>query len=260
MSIVRRNSSSDYNLGTDVAQLSSAVFGDTKKINSLGCTGVSWLLTDRQWTEMPGSILNLIWGFHSKYPTHSRQTMRFCLDCYIVHIRWQPSNRVCLRIKRVNDIPFTQKCLYCPLWGLPNLTRNCSVMYSQRQDVSYLLAEKKTKPPTSTVLYARIKDIELMEKLTARLYNKPESHNHVWELWHLKEDLPWWTCLWSRLIPNHGATPIALECCDTPFLPPIFFPYSPTVLSHLWSLFFPFYVSCPDITEYLILQKPGLPL
>lgn len=56
------------------------------------------------------------------------------------------------------------------------------LMYSQRQDVSYLLAEKNTKPPYSTALYARIKDIELMEKLTAKLYDKLESHNHVWEL------------------------------------------------------------------------------
>lgn len=49
---------------------------------------------------------------------------------------------------------------------------------------------KKTSPPTPEALYARIKDVESMEKMTARIQDRLEAHNKVWELWHRWEDPP----------------------------------------------------------------------
>lgn len=49
---------------------------------------------------------------------------------------------------------------------------------------------KQRSLPSLEALYARIKDVELMEKMTARLQDRMEAHNRVWELWHLQEDPP----------------------------------------------------------------------
>lgn len=49
---------------------------------------------------------------------------------------------------------------------------------------------KRRSPPSPEDLYSRIKDIELMEKMTARMQDRLEAHNGVWELWHLREDPP----------------------------------------------------------------------
>lgn len=49
---------------------------------------------------------------------------------------------------------------------------------------------KRRDLPTQTDLYTRIKDIELMEKMTARLQDRLETHDKVWEDWHRREDPP----------------------------------------------------------------------
>lgn len=52
---------------------------------------------------------------------------------------------------------------------------------------------EKRSPPSSDALYARIKDVE---KITARIQDRMEAHNHVWEFWHLQEDPPWVRSPW----------------------------------------------------------------
>lgn len=49
---------------------------------------------------------------------------------------------------------------------------------------------KRHTPPSAEDLYSRIKDVELMEKMTDRIRDRLEAHNRVWELWHLWEDPP----------------------------------------------------------------------
>lgn len=49
---------------------------------------------------------------------------------------------------------------------------------------------KCRSPPSPEDLYSRIKDVELMERMTARMQDRLEAHNGVWELWHLREDPP----------------------------------------------------------------------
>ena len=49
---------------------------------------------------------------------------------------------------------------------------------------------KKPLPPSQEALYARVKDVELMEKLTARIRDKLDDHDAVGERWHFLEDLP----------------------------------------------------------------------
>lgn len=49
---------------------------------------------------------------------------------------------------------------------------------------------KRRDPPTQTDLYTRIKGIELMEKMTARLQDRLEAHDKVWEEWNRQEDPP----------------------------------------------------------------------
>lgn len=49
---------------------------------------------------------------------------------------------------------------------------------------------KQRSPLTSVALYDRIRDVELIEKMTARIQDRLEVHNRVWELWHLQEDPP----------------------------------------------------------------------
>ena len=49
---------------------------------------------------------------------------------------------------------------------------------------------KKPMPPTQEALYVRVKDVELMEKMTARIRDKLEDHDLVWERWHVREDPP----------------------------------------------------------------------
>lgn len=50
---------------------------------------------------------------------------------------------------------------------------------------------KKLSPPTPEALYARIKDVELMEKMTDRMQDRLDAHDKVCELWQLREDPPW---------------------------------------------------------------------
>lgn len=49
---------------------------------------------------------------------------------------------------------------------------------------------KKQTPPTQSDLYTRIKDVELMEKMTARIQDRLEIHDKVWEDWQRREDPP----------------------------------------------------------------------
>ena len=49
---------------------------------------------------------------------------------------------------------------------------------------------KKPMPPPQEALYARVKDVELMEKMTARIRDRLEDHDLVWERWHAEEDPP----------------------------------------------------------------------
>ena len=47
---------------------------------------------------------------------------------------------------------------------------------------------KNRSPPTPEALYARIKDVELMERMIARIQDRLEAHDVVWEPWRLRED------------------------------------------------------------------------
>ena len=49
---------------------------------------------------------------------------------------------------------------------------------------------KKTTPPSQEALYARVKDVELMERMTARIRNRMDAHDEVWSEWHRREDPP----------------------------------------------------------------------
>ena len=49
---------------------------------------------------------------------------------------------------------------------------------------------KRTAPPSQEALYTRVKDIEIMEKMTARLRDRFDDHDSVWERWRSREDPP----------------------------------------------------------------------
>lgn len=49
---------------------------------------------------------------------------------------------------------------------------------------------KRSTPPSAEDLYARIKNVEVMERMTARIQDRLEAHNRVWKLWHLRENPP----------------------------------------------------------------------
>lgn len=47
---------------------------------------------------------------------------------------------------------------------------------------------KKQTLQSPTELYTRIKDVEIMESLTAHLTDTVEQHNAVWGSWHSREE------------------------------------------------------------------------
>lgn len=69
-------------------------------------------------------------------------------------------------------------------------SNNTIVQNNNNKNKNKALRWKKQTPPTPTDLYTRIKDIELMEKMTARLQDRLETHDKVWEDWHRREDPP----------------------------------------------------------------------
>lgn len=63
------------------------------------------------------------------------------------------------------------------------------------------LSWKRRSPPSPQAIYARIKDVELMERMTAKLQDRMEVHNHVWiKLQHLQEDPPCTSELVTKMI------------------------------------------------------------
>lgn len=88
-----------------------------------------------------------------------------------------------------SGFPFTPKLF---LLGLPSsklsklqkkLLRH--VIMAARCPVA--LNWKKREPPSQATLYVRIKDVELMELLMARLNNTVQKHSAIWEVWHLHD-------------------------------------------------------------------------
>lgn len=47
---------------------------------------------------------------------------------------------------------------------------------------------KRRTPPSLSDLYARIKDIEVIESMVAWLADKVDYHNEIWGPWHLRID------------------------------------------------------------------------
>lgn len=45
-------------------------------------------------------------------------------------------------------------------------------------------------PPTLSNLYARIKDVEIMESMSARLEDRMARHTAIWESWYLRVEPP----------------------------------------------------------------------
>lgn len=44
--------------------------------------------------------------------------------------------------------------------------------------------------PSQEALYSRVKDVELMERVTARIRDRIDDHNGIWREWHRQEDSP----------------------------------------------------------------------
>lgn len=49
---------------------------------------------------------------------------------------------------------------------------------------------KNRHPPTLSDFYARIKDVELIESMSARLEDRMARHTAIWEGWYLRVEPP----------------------------------------------------------------------
>ena len=132
---------------------------------------------------------------HAIYPNTSDRCWRCQQDKgMLIHVYWSCPmivpfwNSVQQLLGRLLDktLPLTPKVY---LLGLPppntpapyrKLTRH--ILTAARCLVT--LHWKRSVPPPPEALYARIKDVELMEKMTARMLDRLEAHDKVWELWH----------------------------------------------------------------------------
>lgn len=138
---------------------------------------------------------------HTIYPSSSDKCWRCLKDRgTFYHIYWScpkivpfwTETQLLLNRLLGAQVPRTPKLFLLGVSGL-RISRHCRKLLGHVLTAARCLVAlhwKRQAPPTQADLYTRIKDIELMEKMTARLQNRLEVHDRVWEDWHRREDPP----------------------------------------------------------------------